>query len=377
LARPFSPAVIEKIHPAMRLSVLGTLLNATKDRLEQAEEICEYMLTSYAEEIHDTPGILYLISHYLLCGDLNKVRSLIDRLTEQRQMERLSRTGWLAFISGDYTEARTYFEQNLQLFRKMSRQKKVFFQNELGLIHLLALLPGNDNVLLNQGIEYIEIAQKKDYYLAPLMRAMNPVFQQQLGFTAETESIGTLNAFDDKPLEFFIFNLILFWTDKAKAKSEVTYIAEVRDKAEKNGYIWLAAELSSLLAALDHKKKTNAALAKKLHTFCGTVSCVGIVKKMQRWEKTLNGLLTITGDAKKTGKGGEAEQRLVWLFSHDEKYNHCSVTPRMQKMTKKGAWTKGRPVGLKNLHDNCLTMHGFLIKNLLASAQPPSCRDNL
>ncbi|MCI5221292.1 MAG: hypothetical protein D3924_01065, partial [Candidatus Electrothrix sp. AR4] len=56
LAQPFSPAVIEKIHPAMRLSVLGTLLNATNDRLEPTEEICEYMLTSYVEEIHDTPG---------------------------------------------------------------------------------------------------------------------------------------------------------------------------------------------------------------------------------------------------------------------------------------------------------------------------------
>ncbi|MCI5221601.1 MAG: DEAD/DEAH box helicase, partial [Candidatus Electrothrix sp. AR4] len=299
------------------------------------------------------------LAHFLLCGDLDKTRSLIDRLMEQRQLERLSRTGWLAFVSGDYTEAQSCFEQNLQLFRKMSRQKKVFFQNELGLIHLLALLPGNDNALLNQGIEYIELVQKKGYYLAPLMRVMKPVFQQQLGFTAETESIGALNAFDDKPLEFFIFNLILFWTDKAKAKSEIPYIAEVRDKAEKNGYIWLAAELSALLAALGHKKQTNAALAKKLHTSCGTVSCVGIVKKVQRWEKTLNGLLSITGDAKKTGKGGKAEQRLVWLFSHNERYGYCSIIPKMQKMTKRGTWTKGRPVGLKNLHDNCLTMEGL------------------
>ncbi|MCI5167077.1 MAG: hypothetical protein D3903_13535, partial [Candidatus Electrothrix sp. GM3_4] len=359
LARPFSPAVIEKIHPEIRLSVLGMLLNATKDRLEPVQEIVDYMLTSFDDTLHEAPEILPLISYCLLCGDTGSVSSLISKLPEGRELERLSRTGWLAFSNGHYEEARTYFEQNLQLFRKMSRQNKVSFQNELGLIHLLALLEGNNSVLLNNGIEYIEIVKKKGYYLAPLMRVMKSVFQQQLGVTADTESIGALNAFNDNPFEFFIFNLILFWTNKAKAKNEISHIAEVRDKAQKNGYIWLAAELSSILAelTLNEKKKANTALAKKLHTSCGTVSCIGLVKNVPKWEKTLNGLLSITDPS--ALQAAQGEQRLIWLFALDERYNECVFTPKMQKKTKRGAWTKGRPVGMKNLHNNFQSMEGL------------------
>ncbi|MCI5126277.1 MAG: ATP-dependent helicase, partial [Candidatus Electrothrix sp. AR5] len=317
------------------------------------------MLTSYPDTLHESTENLSLIAYYLLCGDMHNARLLIKSLPEERKLEQLSRTGWLSFCTGHYEEAQTYFEQNLQLFRKMSRQKKVFFQNEIGLVHLLTLLHGNDRTLLSQGLEYIEIVQKKSYHYAPLTQAIKPVFQQQLGLDKTEAYRGALNTFDNSPLEFFIFNLILFWTDKAKVKSEAPYIAEVRDKAEKNGYTWIAAELSSLLAALNVNKNANTVLAKKLHSSCGTVSCVGMVKKIPAWEKTLNGLLTITGEAEKNGQVVQAEQRLVWLFAHNERYNYCSIAPKMQKMTKRGTWTKGRPVALKNLHDNYSTMEGL------------------
>ncbi|MCI5143041.1 MAG: ATP-dependent helicase, partial [Candidatus Electrothrix sp. ATG1] len=284
---------------------------------------------------------------------------MIKKLPEERDLERLSRNGWLSFVSGNYEEARVSFDQNLQLAKKISRQKKIFFQNEIGLIHLLTLLAGNDRKLLSQGLEYIKIVQKKGYYYASVTEAMKPVFQQQLGLD-ETESYrDSLNTFDDNPLQFLVFNLILFWTDKARAKENISALEAVKKKAEKNGYLWIAAELSSILAALNVKKNSNTVLSKKLHSTCGTQSCINLVKKIPQWEKKLDGLLTITGEADKSGQGVEAEQRLVWLFSHNERYGYCSITPKMQKLTKGGTWTKGRPVALKNLYDNYATMEGL------------------
>ncbi|RWX49578.1 hypothetical protein VU00_12323, partial [Candidatus Electrothrix marina] len=188
---------------------------------------------------------------------------------------------------------------------------------------------------------------------------MKPVFQQQLGLNEAEKYRGALNTFDDSPLEFFIFNLILFWTDKDKMKSESSHLSAIRDKAEKNGYTWIAAELSSLLAALNVNKNANTTLAQELHSSCGTQSCVELVKEIPPWEKILDGLLTITDEVAKSSQTAEAEQRLVWLFSHNNRYKYCSISPKMQKMTKRGAWTQGRPVALKNLHDNYSTMKGL------------------
>ncbi|MGB5686534.1 MAG: hypothetical protein WBM35_12020, partial [Candidatus Electrothrix sp.] len=98
---------------------------------------------------------------------------------------------------------------------------------------------GNDRTLLNQGLEYIEIVQKKGYHYAPLTQVLKPVFQQQLGLNEVEKDRGALNTFDNHPLEFFIFNLIFFWTDKDKMRSESSsHLSAIRDKAEKNGYTW-------------------------------------------------------------------------------------------------------------------------------------------
>jgi SNF2 family DNA or RNA helicase len=363
LARPFSPELIEKINPAIRLQVMGFLLNAAINRLQPAAELVDYMLTSFNELLPNNSELIIITNYLLLSGKTKDALSLIKKIPEERDLERLSRNGWLRFISGNYKEARTSFDQNLQLAKKISRQRKIFFQNEIGLIHLLALLEGSDSTLLHQGLEYIEIVKKKGYPYVLLTELMQSVFQQQLGLDrpddvlVSFEQAGPLGIPDDSPLQSLVSILILFWTNKEKAKNKNADIAKLRDKAEKNGYLWVAAELASILAALNVNKNANTNLAKKLHSSCGTVSCVGLVKDVPQWEKKLNGLLTLANPG--ASQAVQAEQRLIWLFSHNERYGYCSITPKMQKMTKRGAWTKGRPVGLKNLYDNYATMEGL------------------
>ncbi|MCW5210138.1 hypothetical protein VU10_08260, partial [Desulfobulbus sp. US1] len=87
------------------------------------------------------------------------------------------------------------------------------------------------------------------------------------------------------------------------------------------------------------------------------MSCVGLVKKVPKWEKTLNGLLTITDPS--AVQAVQGEQRLIWLLDYEEHYNECVFTPKMQKKTKRGTWTKGRPVGMKNLYNNFQSMEGL------------------
>lgn len=357
LNTPFSQKLIEKINPEIRLDVLVNLLSAVGQSLEPADEIIHYITDSYRSVIKGKSEVLPLLFHHLTCGDTVSARSLLDSLEDNLKSEQLSRAGWLEFISGNYPQARNLFSQDIKFLKKRTGKRKLFFQSYAGLFHLLSLLEGGESKHLKEAIDFINIAEKNNYSLLPLMEAVRPIFQDQLGITvSETFPVDVYN-FEQRPLDFLIFNLALSWYDKNKARFNIPKLTQLRDNSLKNGYLWLAAELSALLASLGQSRNKNNETAAKLHKSCKTVSCINIVREQPKWEKTLNGLLNITGN-KKTSSA-KAEKRLVWLFSHSEQHNYCYISPRLQQLNKKGKWTKGRPVALKNLYRNHLTMDGL------------------
>jgi SNF2 family DNA or RNA helicase len=358
LNTPFSPEIIDKIAPEIRFEILGVLLKAAESSLEPAEEIVSYFSNNFHAEQWDTSHLLPLIFHSLICGNTVTARSLLESLDNELKPEQLSRIGWLEFICGNYQEALSHFNNNRKLLKKRKGKRKVFLQSHAGLFHLLSLLHSGDHKYLQEALESIATARKNDYTLLPLLELMEPVFRDQLGLPVHELFVPGLYSFKPEPLELLIINLVLSWIDKAKVRNTIPLLAWTRDKALQNGYGWLAAEFSALLASLGQDREQNTRLATKLHKSCNTVSCVNIVKKQPKWEKTLNALLTIT-DRENRSTQETAEQRLIWLFSHNEQYNYCHIVPRLQKMSKKGNWTKGRPVALKTLYHDHHSMEGL------------------
>ena len=101
-----------------------------------------------------------------------------------------------------------------------------------------------------------------------------------------------------------------------------------------------------------------------LHGRLNTVSFVHCVKPIPKWEKSLNALLQI-GEEVKSRPADQDDlhqqhgQRLIWLLHYNKRYNIISIMPRLQKLIKKGTWTKGRSVSLKNFYENHETMEGL------------------
>ncbi|HHL35256.1 MAG TPA: hypothetical protein ENJ30_12905 [Desulfobulbaceae bacterium] len=354
---PFSRKLIEKVHPEIRLEVLVNLLNAVGRSLEPADTILHYITDSYRSVINGKSEVLLVFSHYLTCGDTTSARSLLADLEENLKPDQLSHTGWLEFISGNYPQARNLFGQGIKLLKKRAGKRKMFFQGYAGVFHLLSLLETGERKHLQEAIDFIDIAKKNNYPFLPLVEAMRPIFQDQLGITGSEISPLNVYNFEQRPLDFLIINLALSWYDKNKARLNIQKLTRLRDQSLEKGYFWLAAEFSALLSTLGQSRNTNKQIAAKLHKSCNTVSCINIVRNQPKWKKTLNGLLNITGS--ENSSSNKAEQRLVWLFSHNEKYSYCYISPRLQRLNKKGQWTKGRPVALKNLYRNHLTMDGL------------------
>ncbi len=359
LYRPFSSEIIDKIDPEVRLYILELLLKTVENSLEPGREIVQYIMNMSQSTISGTPESLSLIFHFLLCGETVTVRTLLDGLGDELKPEQLSRMGWVEFISGNYQTALTYFSEDIKLLKKRTRKKKLFLQSYAGFFHLLSLLQTGESNCLNEALDYIAIASKNKYSLAPLMEVMKPVFQDQLGLATSKMVFEGLYDFEKDPLDILFLNLSLSWIDKSKAGAKIPLIKQTRDKARKNGYLWLAAELSALLASLGHSKKENNEIASTLHKKCNTVSCIDIVRKKPKWEKTLNALLSIANAKDKPQTKDLVKQRLIWLFQYNKQYKYCSIVPRLQKMSKKGSWTKGRPVALRTLYRDHHTMEGL------------------
>ena len=360
LGEPFSPEIVEKMYPDIRMFVLEQIFMEKVASLESFAELQKYILAAFKEPDFSSSYLFrYIIYSYFLSGAFGKIRAFMEAQQKKLSSQMRNHLGWLECISGNYQQALEFFDRSVQEFKTKSGRKKGYLQGYPAIFHLLTLLATNNSQRLQEALDWIEVADKKTESFVPVLQIIKPVFEKQLGLPPTPYfSFFRSEIYEGDALLYFIITLFLFWVKPVKARENIPVLRSMRDKALKNGYTWLAAEISSLLAALGYQKSSNTELAAKLHASCHSKSLLTLLKKQQKWEKTLNALLTIsTGDG--TDKPVSSEQRLVWLIAYSEKYNHCSITPKMQKMSVKGNWTKGRPVGLQNLYKNHIDMKGL------------------
>ncbi|MFT5702120.1 MAG: hypothetical protein ACI8ZB_005028 [Desulforhopalus sp.] len=357
LNRPFSPDIIEKIEPSIRSEILIDLLSVASSCLDPSHDILAYINDRYSRELSEEPFASYLLYHNLIIGDTDKIRQYLSQLNDGMQLPQLVWTGCLEVVSGRYQEGCVVFTQSNQLLKKVVGKRKVFLENYAGIFQLLALLQIGETSSLQEGLDYINIAEKNKYSFAHVTGSMAPVFYEKLGKIVPERFVQDHHYFLKNPVDIFFISLFRFWRG-GKTIEDISLLQQTRDKALNNGYIWLAAEISALLAALGNNRSTNQETAARLHASCKTISCVDIVRLQPQWEKTLNALLHLSEPSKEK-KGGTAEQRLIWWFSFSKKHQYCHIVPRLQKMSAKGTWTKGRAMALKTLYRDYPDMEGL------------------
>ena len=359
LGRPFSADIIEKIDPGIRLQIVTAVLNAAQSCLEPAGPILAYIDANYSREIPDKPEAAQLLYHFLISGDTAGCRVLLEALGDDLQLERCSWGGWLEFTGGNFPQALSLFAKANQLLKKLTGRRKVFLRSYAGIIHLLALLQTGEDRACKEALDYIALAGKGNYPLLPLVENLAPVFHDRIGMVAPGQTVADVRYFQKYPLDIFFLRLFSFWRSGTIDNNHLLLLQQTRDKALQNGYLWLAAELSALLAAGGHDERANNATAARLHASCGTRSCVDLVRPQPQWEKTLNALMHIGKAGGEVQEKRAADQRLIWLFQFDANYHHYAVTPRLQKLTATGAWSKGRPAALKTLYRDYRDMPGL------------------
>jgi hypothetical protein len=358
LAQPFSAAIFKKINRAIRVEILTDLFYAAQTCLAPSDDILAYILENHGSEAVKKPLAPFLLFHHLLRGDTVSSRHLLDKMVDDDvQLEKAVWAGCLEFVWGNYPQSRDLFNKASQLLKKVSGKRKVFLQNYGGIFHLLTLLKSGEAGALREGLEYINHAEKNRYPVLRVITDLAPIFYEKLGLTVPERYAEGIVYLLKNPTDVLYSQLFRFWDGDKTTAADIALLRQTRDDALHSGYFWLAAEYSALLAALGQDRKTNSEAAAGLHASCATSSCVDIVRLQPPWEKTLHALLHLSALGK--NKATVAEERLIWLFDFSEEHHFCHLSPRMQKMSVKGAWTKGRPVALKTLCQDHHDMPGL------------------
>ncbi|MFP3983311.1 MAG: DEAD/DEAH box helicase [Desulfurivibrionaceae bacterium] len=379
LDNPFSPELLQYLTPFNRILLLGTMVTQAEETLTPAEHIFDYWYSLYLEGEFEIP-VTELLSALLIRGRFQEMYSIIEDNRSNEKMLPLPYRelyrGSLAFLEDRNSEAIEYLEKGLAALDSNSADIISFPEGYAGLFFLLALLKDGSYRRLKQGLSYLDIIEEKEnfnYYSC--YRNLRVVFYDQPGLQAEHGSFisrdmirSSLNPKQQNRhnslLEEFFFILTLWWIDQKEAQNSTDRLQIIQKKASKSNYLWLAAESANLLASFDWTRGEAKDYARSTHEKIGSASIINIVQEVPHWERTLNALLNITPPDKKGKERKKRIKRLVWWFRYHDHDKSCSLQPRLQTLTRNDRWSKGRPLRLKQLYTEALSLKGLSEQDL-------------
>lgn len=356
---PVSPALLR--YCAHDLSIGQHLLATSMNGMKRETELSAFLVQRFQEQaITDSPTDLVL---YLAVTGEMAVAEKICALPWASDLEpqRKCVLGCLHFLQGRVEQALLSFDESLAGLKKITRKRKIALAGYSGVFHLFSLLAGEQPQHIDQGLELVEITRKQSGLSDQFLLNMRGLFSQIKGQNLKNYSVDVA-CLHKAPLFRFFHLLGIWWIDREKGREVLpAAVASLMKEARNEGYSWLAAECSMLLAAVGSDREANKKRGEELHRQCRTVSCVSIVQPKEKNMQRLHALLAMiaTTQPQRPDAAFVATQRLIWFFTYQKLTGLFELTPVLQKLGKNGKWSKGRSVALKTLHQSFHTMEGL------------------
>ena len=357
---PFTPHLFDSFSPfELRVKIISTMVIESGNVLESIVDILRYVRPFLSREF--LPELKYVIvESYLYHGRINIHGKIIYGSDQVPCWELEAQKGCHEFVCNNNESALTYFRKALTMYKKETGRRKVFISGNAGLFFLCALLKSGTCKDLQSGLDFVNIIMDESGPKIHVWSAMEQIFQDKLGIVVE--KIYRPDTLMGSGINISMFFAILFlsWIDIKKARERISQLDDIREKAAAADYLWIEAEACALLARLGSNPDQNRARSCELHGQCSTTTITDIVKQVPMWENRLLRLanlgqqLSRKKKSKSEGKSADT-QRLIWILDYDDECKTCNIRPRLQKLTKKKTWSKGRAVALKNLYHNAKT----------------------
>lgn len=135
---------------------------------------------------------------------------------------------------------------------------------------------------------------------------------------------------------------VCYWADAEIDEDSIAWCKKKFDEFHASGLLFFELQVADLLSKItDEQLYINQALQLKQQVGLPTIA--SFEQRKEKWQMKLDLLKDI--GIKLSNKTVSAEERLVWLIDFKKE----EIQPKVQKITKSGAWTAGRNASLANL----------------------------
>lgn len=245
------------------------------------------------------------------------------------------------FAGGQLSEMLGILRAWITETRKQSKKRKIELPPILNALYCLALIGENDPAQYPALKQALQVGGKHGYGMAygPLLSVLD-----RLQGARQARSTGLPRL--SPGLDGLMQGLALYWLDEPHARQEVwkTILQRHARQLEKDGYHWLAGEFDALISRQFEGTDSQ---------YTGDVApLVDLLQRQEGWQLALNALSRIRASGTAPAKAASKGSRLAWLISMD-RYMGLQLEPREQKLGAKGQWSKGRPMALQRLLEDC------------------------
>jgi len=342
-ARPFEPALFERIHPLLQDEVLTVLLSQV-----QREPPAAPALRAYAEGhvARGAPSVnlrLALAEHLILCGRLSDLLALLADLDDP--LVPFYR-GVVDLLRGAGADALDDLERALKRLRKDTGKRRALFPGIGGHLYALALLRSGDPTHHKQADAYLDLATRVVHSPdTPVYQQLSLLRQIRAGL-ADAAVLPSRNW--EGELQPVMFRALLHdWLALPQLAQRRALLEGMFEEAAQAGFDFVAAQLGSVLGRLGAVGIERRAIAlRQRHRFEDLVLWF---EREEAWERQLNALINLQPPVEQEVV---RESRLVWLLRYDPHYGVQELEPREQKRDAQGGWSRGRALALKRLAED-------------------------
>lgn len=250
-------------------------------------------------------------------------------------------------IRGNIDGSIQAYENATETYRNVYNKRKgtsVIFDDEFEKFYLLALLSKEDAPNAGKVQKILKRIKQES------------VDSKILDAYAESQITGVFNLsipiqlLKENYLSPLFYALVKHWLGQRLTESAIEVLEDMHNKAASGKYHWLQAEYAQALGLFSDDKaerENYLSEAQKLHQKANTKTLFELIQPQAEWERALNAMNQLVAPAQ-SSSASESEERIVWMLDVDQ-YNEYTLTPKLQKLTNKGNWTKGRNIALKRL----------------------------
>ena len=349
MTQPFDPEWFRTLPTSFQFYLLSNVLQYGQSALIDYPEIITF-LTSENEfsdltTDEELPFKRLLFNELIFRGRINDARDLV--LGRKESFSGTGALGAVDFLQGKNEEAKIAFDEDIAFLRKFSTDDKVAFFGPCGLFYILSQLASSKKE------DYTSIADSISTALSQFQEArendaytyLAAVMSSHINKGSKNEEIILPERPEQDVVTVAFAGICQYWLNSSVSTIVADELQRFYHQAKKQGYSLLTLLLGETLNTIHHADSEFQGTLDSLREETGIIPILPILEPEEPWKRSLQALIFATTEETNTT---QQTIRMVWMIAFEDK--EITISPKEQKLSPEGVWSKGRPISLARLY---------------------------